>query len=161
LVPPGSVRSTVCIPRRRKSEHLRRVVAGAALIAYSWWASGARPFTWVAYVAVGIPIVIVAVLAMRGTAFAGPRRHGASQFADQAVTLRSTWPWILLVVVMIGIEAAGLALGGKSAQVPTISTVVDHAIAWHFVRFILFAGWLAVCVAPLARKMPLRRTADS
>jgi hypothetical protein len=62
---------------------------------------------------------------------------------------------------MIGIEAAGLALGGKSAQVPTISTVVDHAIAWHFVRFVLFAGWLAVCVAPLARKMPLRRTAES
>ena len=45
---------------------------------------------------------------------------------------------------MAGLEAVGLALGGRSADVPTLSTVVDHALGWHLTRLLLFVGWLLI-----------------
>jgi hypothetical protein len=71
--------------------------------------------------------------------------------------LRSTFPWVVLLLLAVGLEVAGLALGGRSTEVPTLSTVIDHALGWHGVRLALFLGWLAVGWAPVARVAVHRR----
>ena len=60
------------------------------------------------------------------------------------------WIFIFPILLAVGLEAVGLALGGRSAGVPTLSTVIDHALGRHGVRFVLFLGWLAVGWAPVA-----------
>jgi hypothetical protein len=47
------------------------------------------------------------------------------------------------------LEGLGLALGGRSKTVPTLSTVIDHALAWHALRLILFCGWLLIGSMPV------------
>jgi hypothetical protein len=59
--------------------------------------------------------------------------------------------------VAFALEVAGLALGGRSSAVPTLSTVVDHALAWHAVRFVLFLAWLALGWAPVVRQARVER----
>ena len=135
-------------------------VAGAAgSAAYAWWATGLQPFTTSAYVAVGLPVALLTVVA--GVGLPGSRVEagagagaGAGAAVDArgvgALQLRSTFPWVLLILLAVGLEAVGLALGGRSAGVPTLSTVIDHALGRHGVRFVLFLGWLAVGWAPVA-----------
>lgn len=127
------------------------VAAAAAIAAYAWWATGLQPFTTRAYVAVGIPVAaltIAAVVARPGGSREG--RSPASPAARQS-PLRAALPWVLVLVLVAGLEAVGLALGGRSGRVPTLSTVVDHALAWHSVRFAMFCGWLATGWAPVFR----------
>ncbi len=136
------------------------MAAAAAL--YSWWATGVSPFTVAAYVAVGIPAVLLLAVGVADS-LTGPRgQHDPDRGLDGglgagppvtrgALQLRRTFPWLLLVLAAIVLEATGLALGGRSETVPTLSTVVDHALAWHVVRFVLFCGWIAVGWSPLMR----------
>ncbi|MCQ4118126.1 hypothetical protein [Rhodococcus tibetensis] len=72
------------------------------------------------------------------------------------MTLLSVLPWLILLVLAVGLEGVGLALGGRSTSVPTLSTVIDYALAWHPVRFVLFCGWLAVGGAPVVRMVHRR-----
>ncbi len=119
------------------------MVAGVS--AYAWWATGVAPFTTGAYLAVALPVagLVVAALVLP----APPRwRRPADRPWYRAL------PWIGLLAVAVAIETAGLALGGRSTGVPTLSTVVDHALAWHAVRFVLFLAWLALGWAPVARQ---------
>jgi hypothetical protein len=128
------------------------VAAAAGSAAYAWWATGLQPFTTSAYVAVGLPVALLTVLA--GVGLAGSRvETGAAADARGVgrLQLRTTFPWVLLLLLAVGLEAVGLLLGGRSADVPTLSTVVDHALGLHGVRFALFLGWLAVGWAPVAR----------
>ncbi len=114
-----------------------------AIAAYAWWATGLHPFTVGSYVAVGLPVValVLVVLVVRPD---GSDRNGSQTGADgPEVNLRTAFPWLLLFVIAVGLEVWGLALGGRSKTVPTLSTVVDHAMAWHVVRFVLFCAWLA------------------
>jgi hypothetical protein len=67
------------------------------------------------------------------------------------VGLRWVLPWLLVALVATGFEGLGLALGGRSATVPTMSTVIDHALAWHALRLVLFCGWLLIGSAPVIR----------
>jgi hypothetical protein len=60
-------------------------------------------------------------------------------------------PWVALLALAVGLEAAGLALGGRSTTVPTVSTVIDRTMVWHISRFVLFAAWLAVAWVPFVR----------
>ncbi len=141
-----------------RSPALRWSTVAAAAALYSWWATGVAPFTVRAYVAVGIPSVLLLAVGMMDF-FCGPREGqdpGRRPGAEPASTpdrlqLRRTFPWLLLVLAAVGLEAAGLALGGRSSTVPTLSTVVDHALAWHVVRFVLFCSWVAVGWSPLVR----------
>ncbi len=120
------------------------VVGTLAVAAYAWWATGLHPFTAGSYVAVGLPVVAL-VLVVLVTRPDGSDRIGSSAVAEgPEIGLRTAFPWLLLFTIAIGLEVWGLALGGRSANVPTLSTVVDHAMAWHGVRFVLFCGWLAV-----------------
>jgi hypothetical protein len=121
------------------------IVALAGAAVYAWWAAGLAPFTTSAYVAVALPVaglVVAAVLVPTGPR--SPRSAGRPWYRSL--------PWAAFLVVAVGLEAAGLALGGRSRTVPTLSTVVDHALAWQGVRFILFAAWLALGWAPVVRR---------
>jgi hypothetical protein len=124
-----------------------------AAAAYAWWSTGLRPFTAAAYLAVGIAVVALA-LAMAVTRVQRRRANlGSDRVPSRAPELRvlPTLPWVVLFALMAGLEGAGLALGGRSRIVPTLSTVVDHALAWHSTRFIMFAVWLAVGWTPAIR----------
>lgn len=157
----------------------------AAAAVYGWWATGVPPFTVRAYLAVGVPAgLLLAVGIMdslsgsrgapcptreptrdptRGHAHGpdqGPAPEPGPAPGRDRLQLRRTFPWVVLVLVAVGLEATGLALGGRSEAVPTLSTVVDHALAWHVVRFVLFCGWIAVGWSPsvraAARAFPIR-----
>ncbi len=121
----------------------RRFTALALIsVAYAWYATGLRPFTDSAYEAV---FVAAAILLVFGLLSPAGRRTPRGPLA-----LRAVAPWVALVAVAACLEAAGLALGGRSPVVPTLSTVVDHALRWHASRFVLFLGWLEVGTRPLS-----------
>jgi hypothetical protein len=133
---------------------VRRVRLGAGVLAcviclavYAYWVTGLRPFTAVCYAAVGVPIAVagcILVLDGRGRRCAQPR-------IGEAIKLRRVLPWLLIALVATGLEGIGLALGGESASVPTLSTVIDHALAWHLVRMVMFCGWLLIGSVPVIR----------
>jgi hypothetical protein len=118
-------------------------VIGLGLILYAYWATGLRSFTVASYIAVGIPIVIVGSIVIIGSVAA----------VTEAVPLSRTLPWLLLAFIAAVLEAVGVALGGRSKAVPTLSTVVDHALAWHAVRLVLFCGWLLLGLLPVISRV--------
>ncbi len=133
----------------------RRSVVVAIALAYAWWATGVPPFTTRAYLAVGIPAAALLALAAFApspgrapapSASPPPTAPGPSH--EERPQRHRSLPWLILLLIAVGLEAAGLALGGRSGVVPTLSTVVDHALGWHTVRFVLFCGWLAAGVIP-------------
>lgn len=134
-------------------------------VAYAWWATGVPPFGARAYVAVGIPVVLVGALAL-GWHRPRPRLVTASGVDPPTVDTAprcgtgsigrgsdppSAAPWLLPLAVAVAVEAVALALGGRSSTVPTLSTVVDHALGQHPVRFLLFCAWLGIGAAPEVR----------
>ena len=125
-----------------------RLACGICVAGYAYWATGLRPFTVSAYVAVGIPVAVVGCVA----AFDWPARGLRAQGA-QMVGLRGVLPWLLVALIAAGLEGLGLALGGRSSTVPTMSTVIDHGLAWHAFRLVLFCGWLLIGSAPLIRTL--------
>jgi len=123
---------------------------GVAAAIYAWWATGVPPFTLPAYIAVGLPALMLLVAAIIGPA---PGRVEAisATLPGAASMPQRVFPWVILVVLAVSLEGLGLALGGRSQAVPTLSTVTDHALFRHVVRFILFCAWLAAGWAPLLR----------
>jgi hypothetical protein len=117
-------------------------MSGLAVIAvgYAYLATAPRPFTDPAYLAVAVPVVLLGIPAVLRR---GPRRP--------RVHVARAWPWFALVALAVALESVGLALGGRSPSVPTLSTVVDHALAGHIVRAVLFCGWLALPAFALLR----------
>ncbi len=133
--PSKTARLGGCLPTRR--------FAAFALIsaAYAWYVTGLRPFTNSAYEAVfAAPAILLALGLLSPAGRRTPR---------DPLTLRGVAPWVALAAAAGCLEAIGLALGGRSPVVPTLSTVVDHALGWHATRFVLFFGWLEVGTRPL------------
>jgi hypothetical protein len=122
-------------------------------LVYAWWATGTQPFTLSSYVAVGGPVVLAGAVALG---------RPASRVTSRAPTLGggvwSASPWIVILALAVGLECTALALGGRSTDVPTLSTVVDHALGRHALRFLLFCGWLAVGFAPLVWGLSRQRS---
>jgi hypothetical protein len=113
----------------------------AAVLAFTWWATGLRPFTGVAYA-----VVVGSGLA----AMLWGRRH-------RRPPVRS-WPAGGLVVW----AALGLALAAWQAaafvqhpryQHPTLSSLANVVLEPHAVRAVAVALWL-VAAARLARSEP-------
>jgi hypothetical protein len=129
-----------------------RIAAAIAVAAgYAYWATGLRPFTPRAYLAVAVPMLAVAVLMLASHPGGAPARSGR-------ITLRRAWPWIAVVGCGCVIETVGLLLGGRSSAVPTLSTVFDHALRWHFSRWLLFCIWLALAWLVMSRFVINRRS---
>jgi hypothetical protein len=133
------------------------VVTAVVAAAYAWWATGVPPFGVRAYVAVGIPVLLVA-LALALPPIRDPTRSriaAAPVDTPAPIGNRSFWPsaypWLILLALAAILEGIALALGGRSSAVPTLSTVVDHALGRHPVRFVLFCVWLGIGVIPSIR----------
>ena len=118
------------------------VFLGAVIAAtYAWLATGVYPFTGWAYVAVAIPVVAtLAFYVVRG----GFSEPGATNYYRQRSlgASRSATPWWGLFIIALALEIVGLALGGRSKDVPTLSTTVDHLLVAHWGRWLLFLWWL-------------------
>jgi hypothetical protein len=118
------------------------VIVGVVFVAaYAWVATSAHPFAPWAYAVVSIPVVVTLVLyAMRG----GFSEPGATNYYRRRSlgTTRKAAPWLGLFIVALALEIVGLALGGRSTAVPTLSTTVDHVLVAHWGRWLLFLWWL-------------------
>jgi len=146
-----------------RSRHLGTVAAAAlgsaGVLAYAWWATGVRSFTAGASIAVAVPVVIVATVALGDLLSRPPGNPAAvstqaAREADQGRGRRhrhDAAPWLVLLLVTLILEGTALVLGGRSADVPTLSTVVDHGLRWHWLRLVLFCGWLCIGALPLVR----------
>jgi hypothetical protein len=141
----------------------RRRAEGALLVigalAYAWFATSVRPFTASGYVFLAVPsLVALTSYALLG-GFSSSRTDVTNYYrARSALTSwRGAAPWTVVAVLAVGLEVIGLALGGRSADVPTLSTTVDHLLVNHWGRCALFALWLAVGTNPLRRLYLLRR----
>lgn len=131
----------------------RTVVVVVALTVYAWAATNARPFSTISYLLVALPSVAftVAYVAMGGLS---PRHPEGSDYYEQRVaetSLTSISPWIAVLLAVVILEAIGLALGGRSADVPTLSTAIDHLLAQHWARWLIYMAWLLAGVMPLHR----------
>jgi hypothetical protein len=117
-------------------------VVGIVLVAaYAWLATAAHPFTGWAYIAVAIPVAVtLAFYVVRG----GFSEPGATNYYRQRSlgVSRAATPWWGLFTAALALEIAGLALGGRSKDVPTLSTTVDHLLVAHWGRWLLFLWWL-------------------
>jgi phosphate/sulfate permease len=120
------------------------------LVAYAWWVSGLAAFTTRATAAVVVPAVLLLALAL----VAAPAVRDVGDASGPAVGLRAVTPWLVLAVVAVVLESVGLALGGRSHAVPTLSTVVDHVLSARWSRFVLCGLWLGIGVAGALRLRP-------
>jgi hypothetical protein len=122
-------------------------------VVYAWWASGVAPFTTLAYVLVAIPsLLALSVYVSLGAL--SPRRKDVRRYyheRSKAVTLKSVAPWLVVLALAIVLEVVGLALGGRSHDVPTLSTTVDHLLVWHWGRWLFYLAWLFSGVTPVFR----------
>jgi hypothetical protein len=138
---------------------MKKAAVTVVVVAYAWWAAGAAPFHPLSYVLVGIPSagMIWAYAAMGGLA---PSRAGLTRYYRRrsgGATLKTVTPWILVLLAVLILETVGLALGGRSRSVPTLSTMVDYLLSQRWERSILYAAWLMVGGVPVLRLWRLRR----
>ena len=119
--------------------------------AYSWVTAGVAPFTTASYVLVAVPcaVVVVAFVASGGLSTTRVDVRASRVERHRHVTLASVVPWIALLLVAVTLEVLGLALGGRSTSVPTLSTTVDHLLAHRWERGLVCFTWLVVAVVPL------------
>jgi hypothetical protein len=136
------------------SSFVKRVTVVVVLvIAYAWWDTGVAPFTSLSYSLIAVPsIVAVALYASRG-AFARHRTDITNYYRSRTrhVSLSSIAPWLVVLLGAATLEVVGLALGGQSTSVPTLSTTVDHLLERHWERCVLYTAWLLMGAGPLWR----------
>jgi hypothetical protein len=129
------------------------VVLTLVLAAFAWWATGVRPFTTLAYVLIAIPsLLAVVIYALLGGL--SPHRADVTAYyrrRSAGATPKTIGPWTGLLLVAVVLEVIGLALGGRSPNVATLSTTVDHLLVTHWGRWLLYDLWLAVGAGPLVR----------
>jgi hypothetical protein len=134
--------------------------AGGAvlLVAYGWWLSGVTAFTTASYLAVALPVVAVVAAALvprpAGVGGGPARVSGPEPPAAHRLTLAGTAPWLAVVAAAVALEVVGLALGGRSTVVPTLSTVVDRATNARFDRFVFCCAWLGLGALAAWRSRP-------
>jgi hypothetical protein len=143
---------------------VKRVTVLAVLVlAFAGFASGVKPFTTLAYFLVALPsLAVLITFSILGglTAHRDDVRNYYVIRSDGA-SLANVLPWLSLVVLAVALEVVGLALGGRNKTVPTLSTTVDHLLVTREGRWLLYALWLSVGIAPLLRLGQHRDTAES
>lgn len=144
---------------RDARSRLALTVLALSAFALAWLATGVRAFSALAYVVVAVPALgaLLAYAALGGFSPSNDEvtRHYRSRSAE--TTWQNTAPWIVLAALALILESVGLALGGRSPSVPTLSTTVDHLLVSHLGRWLLFVAWLAVGAGPLRRLGLVRR----
>ena len=142
----GGVGSSPDLSRRR----MQGALGGAVVLAYAWWSTGVAAFTALSYLAVALPCLALVVTygALGGLTADRPEVMG---YYRQHETNGSPAAWFAIFAAGIVLEGIGLALGGRSPAVPTLSTAVDYLLATHWERFLLFGAWLSVGWYPVGR----------
>jgi hypothetical protein len=110
-----------------------RVVVVVAALAYSWVASGLRPFTHPEAVAVSIPLVAAGIALLRSRPAPG----------DAAAPRRGLSVWAALFAALMAWEIVQFFAKPRSEH-PTLSSIADAVMSTHPGRFAMFAIWLAV-----------------
>ena len=100
-------------------------------LAYSWIASGLRPFTHPQEIAVAIPLAVAGIAVLRVRVDAGDASR------------RGMWAWGALFAALVGWELVSYGLSPRVDH-PTLSSMADWAMSTHPGRFGMFAAWLAV-----------------
>ncbi len=131
---------------------------GSALaLGYGWWLSGLPSFSTKSYVAIAVPIALLFVGAVWPRARA--TQPGDSWSAASRPLARRFGPAFGLLAAAVILEGVALGLGGRSRELPTVSTVLDHAVAHRVGRFLGFEIWLAIGLSRWLIQAPSRRTA--
>ncbi len=120
--------------------------AGALVVAavFSGVASGARPFTVPADVAVSLPsaLFVGVLVAERLRPDAGPWRR--IDRARPAGVRGSAVPWLVAIAVLVGVELASYFHGGPRADYPTLSSGADALFRYRAVKAAAWFVWLTV-----------------
>jgi hypothetical protein len=104
----------------------------AGVFAYAWWATGRRPFTATATVA-----VVGAGIATMAIGHAGRSQH------DARPSLAGATGWLLLLVALAGWELLAYVQEPRTEH-PTLSSLMNTALDTHTGRALAFAAWLVV-----------------
>jgi hypothetical protein len=131
-----------------------RAAVAATVLAYSWWATALRSFTWPMRVATALPGVALLVAASRDRRRRGSLRAWLSGWravlgsAHPRLPVRSkvawragTVVWSLLIAAIAGWELIA-RLHGPRSQYPTISSMAGSLTQPHAVRCLVFVLWL-------------------
>lgn len=120
---------------------------------YSWFSAGVSPFTVLSYVLVALPCSLFIIAYIRMGGLSTDHRDVSAPFQRKSddTTLAAVAPWIALLSAAVVLEAVGLLLGGRSTNVPTLSSAVDHLLAFRWERCLLFMAWLFCGGLPLSR----------
>jgi hypothetical protein len=132
------------LPRRPSRRHgsptLRKAAAGAALIAYSWFAAGTRPFTINALLIVLLPGAVLAVIAYvrPPKRIPPPQRLDMTGFSYWAIAVGALFEW----------EASAFKDGAPGWH-PALTTLIDPVLGTRPVKATgiliwLLAGWALV-----------------
>ena len=124
----------------RVSWRVAAVVAGA--LAYSWIASGLRPFTHPEAVAVAIPIIVAGIATLR------LGRHARDAAVPES--RRGIWVWRGLLGAFLVWELISYRSSPR-VDYPTVSSIADAIMSTHPGRFAMFAVWLAVAYGMFRR----------
>lgn len=136
---------------------LRRRSVGALFafgaLGYAWFAASVTPFSVAAYAVLAGPSATALVLYGVLGGFSPSRVDVTSYYRKRSssVSLAPVAPWLVVALGALALESIALALGGRSASVPTLSTTIDHVLTVRAGRFALYAIWLAVGANPLRR----------
>ncbi len=131
-----------------------RAAVVATVLAYSWWATTFRAFTWPMRITTALPGVVLFAAAARDHRRRAGLRAWLSQWrtvlgdAHPYLPIRSkvawragTVVWSLLIAAIAGWELMA-RLNGPRSQYPTISSMADALTQSHAIRFLVFVLWL-------------------
>ncbi len=128
-------------------------LSAAVAALYAWYATGLRPFSDLAYASLLVPAATAVLL--YGALGGFSTSPDVSSYYRSRSTSSRVFPWVVVFTAALGLEIAGLALGGRSKDVPTLSTTLDHLLVTHAGRCLLYLWWFWVgvqAIVPLARQ---------
>jgi hypothetical protein len=132
-------------------------------LGYAWVTASAHPFTTLSYCLVAIPSAALVVTYIRIGGLSADLGDVGAYFQRQSgeATLSTVTPWIAVLSAAVVLESVGLLLGGRSTSVPTLSTTVDHLLAYRWERCLLCVAWLSAGALPLFRLSRSLRVRES
>ena len=144
MSPARRARVNAALVRRAARRHAAATSALCAAAILAGVASGARPFTVPADVAVSVPSALfVGALALeRLRPDAGPWRR--MDRARPEGGRGTAVPWLVVIAVLVGVELASYFHGGPRADYPTISSGLDALFRHRAAKAAAWFAWLTV-----------------
>jgi hypothetical protein len=131
-----------------------RAAIAAAVLAYCWWATTFRPFTWPIRIATALPGVVLFIAAARDRRRRISLRAWRSEWREALrgahhslpVESKVAWRagtvvWSLLIAAVAGWELMARFHSSRS-EYPTISSMADSLTQSHAIRFLVFVLWV-------------------